>query len=54
MPSKTVQQEKRMSKRINVVVCDSDYEEIEKEAKKRGVTISSLIRTALKALLDKK
>jgi len=44
----------KMSKRINVVVCDNDYEEIEKEAKERGVTISSLIRTALRALLGKK
>ena len=43
-----------MSKKINVVVADDDYEEIEKEAKERGVTISSLIRTALRALLGKK
>ena len=43
-----------MSKKINVVVADDDYKEIEAEAKERGVTISSLIRTALRALLGKK
>lgn len=38
-----------MSKRLQVVLEDAEYRELERQARKRGETVSQLVRDALRA-----
>ncbi len=38
-----------MSKRLQVVLDDAEYRELERQARKRGETVSQLVRDALRA-----
>jgi hypothetical protein len=38
-----------MSKRLQVVLGDAEYRELERQARKRGETVSQIVRDALRA-----